>query len=230
MASTHCPAQAVVPGAWHVHFPPWHVSAAEQAVVQLPQWVRSVALSTQLAPQANRPTAHVDMHVAFEQVWPDSQAWAHAPQLAESVVKSVHAVPHSVIPAVQLAMGGAHWPLEQVQLVGQSEVTLHSMVTLVPQLIPSSVSARKSTAKPGRIQRGERVNEVALVILGPRRCPPRSCRFALETPKPGVDVRAGQQRSALRLALACASCRRRAEKGQDTCASSAHGVGLCCTR
>jgi hypothetical protein len=36
--STQAPAQPVVPGAVQVHLPPAQVSAAEQAVVQLPQW------------------------------------------------------------------------------------------------------------------------------------------------------------------------------------------------
>jgi uncharacterized membrane protein len=68
------------------------LAEAEQAVVQVPQWLMSVCKFTQAPEQAVVPVAQVVVQAPFEQTWPEVHALPQLPQFAVSEVVSMQVV------------------------------------------------------------------------------------------------------------------------------------------
>jgi len=93
-----CP-ESVDAGPHVVHAPPEHVEPAAQVIAQLPQWLGSVAVSTQVEPHSVRPELHV--HIEDAQVVPDGQLIPQAPQFVALLDVSTQVPPQSVKPVGQ---------------------------------------------------------------------------------------------------------------------------------
>jgi hypothetical protein len=85
-------------------------------VPQLPQLVRLVRVSTQLAPHCVRPLSQLPLQAPAEQTWPKAQAVPQVPQFNGSEVASVQPVAQDVRP-------GRHWQLPLAQACPLAHVT-----------------------------------------------------------------------------------------------------------
>jgi hypothetical protein len=104
--STHEPPQLDWPAghAASSQLPDWHTAPVAQAWSQAPQCRLLACTSTQDAPQATSPGAHVVAQCPCEQIVPAPHASPHEPQCRESLVLSTQAVPQVVSPCSQVAV------------------------------------------------------------------------------------------------------------------------------
>jgi hypothetical protein len=86
-------------------------------VLQLPQWLGSLVVSTHEPPQFVWPWEQIGWQTDCEQTWPLPQACPQLPQLLLSLVRSTHAPLHAVLlegqlhtPLVHVAPPGQAWP------------------------------------------------------------------------------------------------------------------------
>jgi hypothetical protein len=85
-----------------MHWPPW------QTLLQAPQWLRLLAVSTQASPHKLCPAGHAQ--APFTHSRPPGHMVPQVPQLSSSLIVSTQSIPHAVSPAAQLA---AQPPWEQ---------------------------------------------------------------------------------------------------------------------
>ena len=81
---------------------PAQICPAGQTVVQLPQWLRSVAVSKQAEPQTLWPDGHERVHEPAVHTWPDGQTVPQAPQFDRSEPTSLHTPEQLVRPEPQV--------------------------------------------------------------------------------------------------------------------------------
>jgi len=88
-----------------LHLPPAHLADGWQRTPHAPQLRSSFIVDTQMPPQRVSPPGHGvrPRQVPATQASPAEHASPQAPQLAELVFRSTHALPHAVCPAPQLS-------------------------------------------------------------------------------------------------------------------------------
>jgi hypothetical protein len=94
-ALTQVPPQFVIP-LGHAHTPLLHTPPVGHAVVQFPQWLALLVVSTHAPEQFVWPAGHWLEHWPAAHTWPDWHVRPHWPQLAGSLAMSTHFPPHRV--------------------------------------------------------------------------------------------------------------------------------------
>ena len=135
--ATHTPPHSCV-AAGHTHWPATQLVPPVQETPQAPQFLPSLLVSVQVAPQAVWLAAQVVAHLPSEHLCPSAHALPQAPQFAGSLCASTHVPAHNIRPLAQ-----AHFPDMQVVPPPQA-------FPQVPQLSPPLL---RSTQAPLQLER-----------------------------------------------------------------------------
>lgn len=111
-------------------------AGAVQTVLQAPQFVGSLRVSTHAPLQAVEPEAQLSAHLPWEQVSILPHLVPHAPQFATSAARFTHAPAQAVYPASHVI---PHWPLAQTAAPWRGAAHL---VSQAPQCAGSLSSRR----------------------------------------------------------------------------------------
>jgi len=143
LGSTHCPPHETKP-AGHAHTPALHTSPPLHAMAQAPQFSGSVAVSSQLCPQAVNGAVQVATQApAWQKLVAPPHALPHIPQLSGSPASERQMPPQSWVP-----VGHVHEPSTQV-------VPCSQVIPQPPQFlgsVPVSTHWPPQSVVPGAVQ------------------------------------------------------------------------------
>lgn len=136
----HWPLHQEVP-VGHAHVPPWHVLPLEHGLLQPPQWLGLVVVSTHWLPQSAKPPLHATMHLpVLHTEVPFAGSWhglLHPPQCCLLVFVSTQLPSQLVYPDAQLhppfvqVNAGPHAVVQSPQCCGSLLVFTHEPLQFV---------------------------------------------------------------------------------------------------